>query len=707
MGKISVIIPVYNTEEYLLQCIQSLQNQTYSDLEIIVIDDGSTDSSVQIIEKIMEKDERIVLYRLHENKGVGYARNFGVQKATGDYIYFLDSDDYLPEKTLSILIENIGEFDMISGQIKNTYLSTSFSVVFEGKFNPKIYENNRFNLIKNMTATNYLIRKEFIEKNSLKHSETKRLYADLYFMIPAILHADAVPKINEAIYFKRKRNDPILNPSLNQLDNEILIKSFLEVYLELKSKYSHNIVKKFLDNILLNFYRKRIILAYKSGLNIKSIFDQLCKAINSIEPENLKKYRWPLTSEINAVKNRKVNKYKRIIKRHQFFRNLKRGLESKLKFYIFLYQNFFIKLPVKKDLIFIESFFGRSYSDNPKYIYEYMIENNLAYKYVWSFTEKKDIPGPAKQVKRLSLKYFYYLARSKYWISNSRLPNYLTKPKDNIYLQTWHGTPLKRLAMDMNEVFTANPNNYKKNFYLQTRRWDYLISANEYSSKIFRRAFLFDKDMLEYGYPRNDILYKKNNKKDITSIKQKLNIPLDKEVILYAPTWRDDEYYGRGKYRFTLKLDLDKMKQQLGEEYIIILRTHYFITDVLDLKPYKGFAFDFSKHNDIGELYLISDILITDYSSVFFDYAHLRRPILFYTYDLAKYRDQLRGFYLDIETDVPGPLLKTTDEVIRAIQNIEHISKQYKDKYNEFYERFCQWDDGNATKQIVERVFGK
>lgn len=707
MGKISVIIPVYNTEEYLLQCIQSLQNQTYSDLEIIVIDDGSTDSSVQIIEKIMEKDERIVLYRLHENKGVGYARNFGVQKATGDYIYFLDSDDYLPEKTLSILIENIGEFDMISGQIKNTYLSTSFSVVFEGKFNPKIYENNRFNLIKNMTATNYLIRKEFIEKNSLKHSETKRLYADLYFMIPAILHADAVPKINEAIYFKRKRNDPILNPSLNQLDNEILIKSFLEVYLELKSKYSHNIVKKFLDNILLNFYRKRIILAYKSGLNIKSIFDQLCKAINSIEPENLKKYRWPLTSEINAVKNRKVNKYKRIIKRHQFFRNLKRGLESKLKFYIFLYQNFFIKLPVKKDLIFIESFFGRSYSDNPKYIYEYMIENNLAYKYVWSFTEKKDIPGPAKQVKRLSLKYFYYLARSKYWISNSRLPNYLTKPKDNIYLQTWHGTPLKRLAMDMNEVFTANPNNYKKNFYLQTRRWDYLISANEYSSKIFRRAFLFDKDMLEYGYPRNDILYKKNNKKDITSIKQKLNIPLDKEVILYAPTWRDDEYYGRGKYRFTLKLDLDKMKQQLGEEYIIILRMHYFITDVLDLKPYKGFAFDFSKHNDIGELYLISDILITDYSSVFFDYAHLRRPILFYTYDLAKYRDQLRGFYLDIETDVPGPLLKTTDEVIRAIQNIEHISKQYKDKYNEFYERFCQWDDGNATKQIVERVFGK
>ena len=118
-----------------------------------------------------------------------------------------------------------------------------------------------------------------------------------------------------------------------------------------------------------------------------------------------------------------------------------------------------------------------------------------------------------------------------------------------------------------------------------------------------------------------------------------------------------------------------------------------------------GFAFDVSKYEDIAELYLISDILITDYSSVFFDYANLKRPILFYTYDLDKYSDMLRGFYLDIYNDVPGPLLFTTEEIIDSIQNIERIQKEYHEKYEEFYNRFCYVDDGNSSKRIVEKIW--
>src|SRR5699024_2361158 len=180
------------------------------------------------------------------------------------------------------------------------------------------------------------------------------------------------------------------------------------------------------------------------------------------------------------------------------------------------------------------------------------------------------------QVKRFSLRYYYYLARAKYWVSNSRIPKSLNKREENIYLQTWHGTPLKRLVFDMNDVHSADPN-YKKNFYQQSRRWDYLSSPNPYSSKIFRRAFKFDKTMLEFGYPRNDILYQKNNEKDINLLKDQLGIPKDKKVILYAPTWRDDEFFSKGNYKFTLKLDLAKMQKSFGNEYIILLRTHYFI----------------------------------------------------------------------------------------------------------------------------------
>src|SRR5699024_6582047 len=150
---------------------------------------------------------------------------------------------------------------------------------------------------------------------------------------------------------------------------------------------------------------------------------------------------------------------------------------------------------------------------------------------------------------------------------------------------------------------------------------------------------------IESGYPRNDILYTKNTADDIVAIKQKLGIPTEKKVILYAPTWRDDEFYGKGKYKFTLALDLQKMQARLGDEYIVLLRMHYFIAAQMDVSDVQGFAYDVSDYQDIGELYLISDMLMTDYSSVFFDYAHLKRPILFYTYDLDKYRRQITTFY--------------------------------------------------------------
>lgn len=175
--------------------------------------------------------------------------------------------------------------------------------------------------------------------------------------------------------------------------------------------------------------------------------------------------------------------------------------------------------------------------------------------------------------------------------------------------------------------------------------------------------------------------------------------------IFLNTTWRDDEYYDRGQYTFALHMDLARYQKELGKDHILLVRTHYFIADQLDLSEYKGFAYNVSKYDDITELYLISDICITDYSSVFFDFANLKRPILFYTYDLEKYRDMLRGFYLNIETEVPGPLLFTDEEVIHAIQNIEKVSEQYREVYDQFWHRFCYLDDGNATKRIVENIF--
>lgn len=705
MKTVSVIVPVFQTEKYIKDCLDSLLQQSYEQLEIIVIENGSSETCTSIIKEFQQKDNRIQLYILDENKGPGYARNFGMQKATGNYLYFLDSDDYLPRETIELLVEHIKEYPLIKGKIRQAYLSNGITVVFPGHITPKMYKENRMRLLKARSALNCLIKRDFALKQNIAFSEESDLFNDMNFMIPALLESEVIPFVKEAIYFKRKRNDPILNPSLKQCGHQEYALNFFNMYHTYKNKYEQQEVQYELDKQLVSFYDKHLVKYFDGKIEIPKLFSELSEAMNRIDKSIISNYGVFAKREYKAIFRQNESAYQRIHNQHQFLRDLKDGFKTKRKWLKFLYKHIFRKLPRKDNLVFFESFLGKNYSDNPKYIYEYLDAHYPEYKTVWSFNEKTTIPGKAKQVQRFSLRYFYTLARAKYWVNNSRMPYYLQKRKEGVYLQTWHGTPLKRLVFDMDDVYLAGSQDYKANFYTQSRRWDYLNSANAFSTKIFQRAFQYDNPMLEYGYPRNDILYKRNNTDDIMNLKKKLGIPTDKKVVLYAPTWRDDDYVARGQYNFNLELDLKDMQKQLGEQYIIIVRTHSLVSEMLDLSAYEGFAFNFSNYDDIAELYLVSDIMITDYSSVFFDYANLKRPILFFTFDLEKYRDKLRGFYLDIENELPGPLLKTSDEVMNAIKNIEQVKEEYAVKYENFYKRFCSWENGTASEQTVKRVF--
>lgn len=369
-------------------------------------------------------------------------------------------------------------------------------------------------------------------------------------------------------------------------------------------------------------------------------------------------------------------------------------------------------LPAKKNIVIFESFLGKQFSDNPRAIYEFLQDQDYSYQFYWSVDKKYLHNFQNKNlncIRRFSIMWLLIMPRARYWVTNSRMPLWLPKPKNTVYLQTWHGTPLKRLAADMEEVYIpgTNAENYKKNFIKEAKNWDYLISPNAYSTDIFRRAFQFDKVVLETGYPRNDFIYNHNNKETISKLVTNYGIPLNKKVILYAPTWRDDQFYSKGKYSFDIKLDLDLMQKKLGEDYVILFRLHYLISENLDLTPYEGFVYDFSNHEDIRELYLMADILMTDYSSVFFDYSNLKRPMIFYVYDIEQYRDNLRGFYFDFEQEAPGPLVKTTEEVIDTVKKIEADGFQLSTKFDLFYEKFCYLESGDSTRKVVEKIFLK
>ena len=706
MDKISVIIPTYKTDTYFDTCLQSVLNQTYANLEIIIINDGNEAEFTNQLIDAASKDERIKLIHHNKRQGVAFARNRGLKEATGKYLYFLDSDDYIASNTLAQLVKYTNQANIIKGKIENTYVSNQVITPHDELYKLKIYKENRFKLINDHSVLNTLFNKDYLDKHQFNFSEEIEVYSDLTFIIPAYLATPEAYYVAEAVYFHRKRNDPINNPSLIQMDDEQRITTYLTLYRELKKLYNEKIVQKYLDQQLLNFYQTEIISYINNDPKaLENIFEDLAMTFKQMDSQMLSKYKKPFIREIKAIQADQLNRYKKIMNQHTFLRRFKRIATSRSLLKRAIYKRVFFKLPLKKNLVFLESFLGKSYSDSPKAIYEYLIEHNYDYEYVWSFNETgKNIPGNAKQVKRFSLKYFYYVARAKYWVSNSRMPKYLGKRKGNVYLQTWHGTPLKRLVFDMDEVHSADPN-YKANFYAQSRRWDYLSSPNKYSSTIFRRAFEFNKDMLEFGYPKNDLLYNKNNETTIQAIKKKLHLPEDKKVILYAPTWRDDDYFSRGKYRFELELNLKEMQKRLGDDYVVVLRMHYFIANQLNIEAFSGFAYDYSTYDDIAELYLISDILITDYSSVFFDYANLKRPILFFTYDIEKYRDELRGFYLDMEKDLPGPLLMTSNDVINAVENITDVSRDFEEKYEAFYQRFCEWEDGRASERTVKTIF--
>lgn len=370
----------------------------------------------------------------------------------------------------------------------------------------------------------------------------------------------------------------------------------------------------------------------------------------------------------------------------------------------------------KDKIILFESSNGRNYTGNPRYVYEEIMNQGLdnEFKCVWALINprEQEIPGNGIKVKRSFFKFLYYAIVSGTWIFDSRHLYYLRKNKKTKYIQTWHGTPLKKLGLDMDYIDMSGNQDigkYHEEFIKNSSKWQYLISQNNYSSEIFRRAFAFNGEMLEIGYPRNDILINNNNEEEINRIKTKFNIPKDKKIILYAPTWRDNEYYESGKYKFATEMDFDQMNKELGDEYVLIVKFHYLVKENIDWSKYGGFIIECDADWDIQELYLISDMMITDYSSVMFDYSILKRPMIFFTYDLENYKNNLRDFYFDMFEEVPGPICRTNDELIGFIKNYsdEGYKSEFGEKYKKWNEKFNPFDDGNASKKIIELIRAK
>lgn len=364
----------------------------------------------------------------------------------------------------------------------------------------------------------------------------------------------------------------------------------------------------------------------------------------------------------------------------------------------------FQTLPVDHDLLVFEAGLGRQVNDSPRAIYDELVRRGDTRTKVWVHSGQPGFTDPhTRVVKKLSPEYFWYMARARYWISNQNLPHYLIRRPECTYLQTWHGTPLKRMLHDLDEVH-GRDEGYRDRVTTAIAQWTHLLSPSPFATQAFASAFRHNAHVLELGYPRNDALSAPDADAVRARVRENLGIPEGRRAVLYTPTFRDNLPAGRGRFHFRPPFELSEMADALGPDTVLLVRLHVVIKGKPQIpEEYADRIIDVTKHRDLNELFLASDALVTDYSSAFFDYAILDRPIIFFAYDLEEYRDQLRGFYLDFPADLPGPVVTEVHGLTDALGRDMSVDPQRR---RLFRERFSPQDDGHAAARVVDRLLG-
>jgi CDP-glycerol glycerophosphotransferase len=346
------------------------------------------------------------------------------------------------------------------------------------------------------------------------------------------------------------------------------------------------------------------------------------------------------------------------------------------------------------DSILFESFQGKVIGDNPYAIFNEVLSRKPYFELLFTVTSKTKAPEGAKAVKHGSVAWLKALATSKVLVNNTNFPGYFRKRDGQLYIQTWHGTPLKRLGRDI--VDAVPTGSYLRMMDREASYWDFLVSPSGYCSEIFPKTFGFSGPILETGYPRNDILVTQLEHRDL--IRNSLGITdSNKLVVLYAPTWRDSKRTATGNWK-----PVNFLNGSLGENVTVLFRGHTN-THSAHNSEVAGGAIDVTNYKNVAELYIAADVLVTDYSSSMFDFSVTGKPMIFLAPDLEHYVAQ-RGFYFDFENLAPGPILKDASFLRKALEEIDSQKIEYAKRYQAWQQKFNQLEDGLASKRVVDKT---
>ncbi|WDV52078.1 bifunctional glycosyltransferase family 2 protein/CDP-glycerol:glycerophosphate glycerophosphotransferase [Streptomyces coeruleorubidus] len=706
MPRFSVIVPAYQVQAYLHECLESVLSQSCPDLELIVVDDCSPDACGAIIDEFAARDARVHPVHLPENIGLGRARNAGVARASGDYLLFLDSDDTLTPDALRSIADRLketGDPDVLVFDYARTYWTgeavrnqAALQLTEQGPA-PFRLEDRPGLLRLLMVAWNKAYRREFVEEQGFVFPPG--YYEDTPWTYPVLMTAESIATLDRVcVHYRQRRQGSILRTTSERhfdvLDQYDRVFAYLEERAEL-ARWRPVLFRRMVHHLVIVYSRR-------DRLPPGSRADFMRRARAHYRRYRTRGAPVPLRARVQHTLirfglHRTYRTLQLVSALHRGVArstgHLLRGVRSAA---LRLHYRVQRCLPLRADRAVFTAYDGRGHSCNPGALESAFRDLAPHIRTAWVARPEYHHtipPGPRRLVPGTAA-YWTALARSAWLVSNTDFDHRLVKRRGQTLIQTGQGTPLGHIGLDLQERPAAARGRDFARLLKGVDQWDYVLSANRHTTLTHERVHPGRYTTLEYGYPRNDV-FRTATPADVARLRASLGIPEGTVAILYAPTHRD---YRRSQRH---ALDLQRIVRRLGPRFLVLARAHHAYDTPLTSTC--GRVVDVSDHPSVQSLCLASDALVTDYSSLMFDYANLDRPIVIHADDWEAY-EAARGTYFDLRSFPPGAVARGEDELIDIFATGHWRGSRSAQLRSAFRERFCTYDDGRAAERVVRRV---
>ena len=711
-ARLAFVLVVHQEQAYVDRCVRSMLAEGRDDVEVIVVDIASTDHAQQLLTELAAADPRVVLHRLEEPVPLGSARATGLAATTADFVWFVDTVDQIEPgavtRVLDVLDRRAADVLLVDytvvGQVGVVPSPTSHAVAaLVGRRAVDVHK--RPDLLDHATATWALVmRRQLLTDWGISPGGGRSEVSVGYC---ALLAADKIAAVPGLSYRRSYPPNMVRRVDVHGSEADLLeefarVLGFVDAHRPRLDDRRPVVAGRMVRAATQRMHRLPASARREYARRLVALIRPWSRADDLLPPGRLASIRMRLVRgghpALYRVLERTLQTVRAVLRRGRriggaVLPKVRRGVMALRLVEYRLYR----MLPLKSDLAVFAAYWYRGYSCNPRAIYEAMRELAPHLRGVWVVERGTKVPPGVETVRPNSRAYFKLIARAGYFVNNVNFPDHLRKRRGSVHVQTHHGTPLKRMGLDLRDAAGAGQ---RINFRALLRRcatWDYSLTSNRLSTLVWERVYPLRYQTLEYGYPRNDVLARATAE-DVAAARASLDIADGQRVLLYAPTHRE---YERG---FRSMLDTVRLAESLGEEWVVLSRAHYFYDVGQPVAAIAGRVIDVTSHGSIEQLCLAADLLVTDYSSVMFDYGVLDRPILIYAPDWETYRS-LRGTYFDLLAEPPGVVCRTPEEVTDAIVTGAYISDVAGKARRAFRSRFCAWDDGHASERVVRRVF--